>query len=100
MLAEDFAQVIYSYIQNGINKSFNVAPDNRNLSIDEYANIALKACDAEELSIVYDSSKSNGQLRKDVDTSILKESLPNFKFIDLEDGIKNIYNHYTKDLHA
>jgi GDP-L-fucose synthase len=90
MYAGDLAKVIFLYINSRINDSFNVAP-NANLSVDEIARIALLACGAEAMSIEYDSSKPNGQLRKDVDTSVLKTCFPDFKFLGLADGIKKIY---------
>lgn len=97
MLAEDFAQVIFEYIENNLNTSFNVAPT-WNLTIDQIAHVALKACNANNLTIKYSNSKPNGQFRKDVDTSIMQELLPKFKFTELEDGINKIYNYYMKDL--
>lgn len=98
MLAEDFAKIIFDYIRNGINNSFNIAPS-WNMSIDEIARIALKACDASNFSIVYDKSKPNGQFRKDVDTKILKETFPAFEFTSLENGIKKIYNYYLENMY-
>ena len=97
MLAEDFAKVIYEYVNNNLNISFNVAPD-WNLTIDEIAKVALNECGATNLSIIYNSSKPNGQLRKDVDSQNLRDSLPSFEFTSLENGIKKIYDHYKKDL--
>lgn len=95
MLAEDFAKIILQYITNDINNSFNIAPD-WNMSIDEIGRIALKACAGEHISITYNDSKPNGQFRKDVDTEILKNTFPDFKFTSLEEGIKKIYNYYLE----
>jgi hypothetical protein len=41
-----------------------------------------------------DSSKPNGQRRKDVDTTIFKNQIKDFKFKTLTQGIKEIYAHY------
>ena len=58
------------------------------------AKVALKACDGENLSIVYNASKPNGQFRKDVNTQIFNNTFPDFKFTSLENGVKNIYDYY------
>lgn len=90
MYAGDFAKIIAHYVNEGLTKSFNVAPET-NLTVNDIALIALKACDAEHLKIKYDSSKPNGQYRKDVDTTALRQSMPDFKFLDLSAGIRKIY---------
>lgn len=91
MLAKDFAKIISEYIKQDLNSSFNVAPD-ENLTIDQIAKIGLKACEANHLEIIYDSSKPNGQFRKDVDTEQFKKNIGNFKFTGLSDGIKRVYD--------
>ena len=53
MYADDFAKIIYDVISNDIYDSFNVA-GNENLTIKEMAEIALKACDAENIEIKWD----------------------------------------------
>ena len=89
MFADDFAKII----DNEIYDSFNVA-GNENLSIKEMANIALNSCDSEFLDINWDSSKPNGQHRKDVSIEKLKSLLPNFNPLSLSEGIKLVYNNY------
>ena len=91
MYAGDFARVISNYVNEGHTGSFNVAPE-INLTVNQIALLALKACDAEHLSIKYNSSKPNGQHRKDVDTTALKDAMPNLNFIDLAAGIRKIYD--------
>ena len=91
MYAGDFARVISHYVNEEQAGSFNVAPE-INLTVNQIALLALKACDAEHLSIKYDSSKPNGQHRKDVDTTALKDAMPSFNFIDLAAGIRKIYD--------
>lgn len=91
MFAGDFAKVISRYVNENQSESFNVAPQ-INLTVNEIALVALKACDAEHLSINYDSSKPNGQHRKDVDTTALKNAMPSLDFIDLAVGIRKIYD--------
>lgn len=90
MLVDDFAKVIKLCLEQNIYESFNVATD-QNLSIDEIARLALKACDAEHLKLVYDDSMPDGQFRKDVSIEKLKKSIPTFKAKDLKIGLKETY---------
>lgn len=90
MHAEDFAKVIFAYISNNINVSFNVAPK-INMSIDEMARTALDVCGCSSFNIKYDSSKPNGQFRKDVNTSLMENYLPNLKFRSLQDGMRGLF---------
>lgn len=94
MHASDFAKIINIYINNGIEASFNVAP-NINMTVNQMAIDALEACDAKNMSIIYDDSKPNGQYRKDVDTKRMKLFIKNYKFKELKDGIKEIYEFYS-----
>ncbi|MDB4344073.1 NAD-dependent epimerase/dehydratase family protein [bacterium] len=91
MYAEDFAKIIYEYINKKLNISFNVAPDN-NMSIEQLAKVAIKTCN-QDMLIKYDNSKPNGQYRKDVDTSLFKKHI-DFSFTPLSEGIKAVYNEY------
>ena len=90
MLVDDFAKVIKYCLSEEIFESFNVATE-QNLSIDEIARIALRACDAENLEIEYDQSKPDGQFRKDVSIEKLKSLIPDFQATDLFDGIQSSY---------
>jgi len=91
MYAEDFAKIIYEYINKKLNISFNVAPNN-NMSIEQLAKVAIKTCN-QDMLIKYDNSKPNGQYRKDVDTSLFKKHI-DFSFTPLSEGIKAVYNEY------
>ena len=93
MFADDFAKVIYEVITKNIYENFNVAGE-ENLSIKELANIALQACNAENLEIKWDIDKPNGQHRKDVSIEKLKSLLPDFSPLKLSEGIKMVYNSY------
>lgn len=95
--ARDLAATIYNVIENNIKDNFNVAgPDN--FSIKEMAEIALNATNNTHLEIKFDTSKPNGQLRKDVDTTKFKSHFPTFQFTSFEDGVKELYNHYSNVL--
>lgn len=92
MHASDLAKIIHLYVSSKCNYSFNVAPDN-NMSIADIAKIAITVCNS-KLKIRYDSSKPNGQYRKDVDTSIFQSQIKDFKFKTLKQGIGEIYDYY------
>lgn len=91
MHSDDLAWAIKLCISEDIYDNFNVATE-QNISIDDIAKIALEACDATHLSIEYDSSKPDGQFRKDVSIEKMKKIFPNFKTIPLYDGIKKSYS--------
>ena len=91
MYAEDLAKVIKYVIDNDITDSFNVAtPDN--LSIKEIARIALGVFkERGETTIkgfAYDTTKPDGQFRKDVSIDRMKSIIPEFEITSLRDGIR------------
>mgnify|MGYP003125972666 FL=1 len=90
MNAKDLAIILKRMVQEDITESFNVASKD-NLSIDNIARIALKACNCQHMDIEYDSSKPDGQYRKDVCTKKMNSIFTDLKFIDLEEGIKEVY---------
>ena len=63
MYSDDLAYVIEKCIYNEIYDSFNVS-NSENVSINEIAKIALKACDADYLEIEYDSEKQMDNIEK------------------------------------
>jgi len=92
MYSDDLAYIIKHCLDNNIYDNMNVATP-ENLTIDEMAKIALKACNADNIKIKYDTTKPNGQYRKDVSISILKNKIPSFNPIKLEEGIKKTYKY-------
>jgi GDP-L-fucose synthase len=90
MCAKDLAFIIKRMIDNDIYDDLNIATE-ENLSIDEMARIALRVTNNEDLEIRYDNTKPNGQFRKDISIERLKEVIPDYKFISLEEGIKDVY---------
>lgn len=92
MHSDDLAKVIYHCLENDIYDNMNVATE-QNLSIREMAEIALKACDANDLTIQFDDSYPDGQFRKDVSIERLKSAIPDFQAIGLEDGIRKTYQY-------
>ena len=97
MYSNDLATVIKKCIDEDIYNNFNVATK-ENVSIDEIARIALKACDAEHINIEYDSTKPDGQYRKDVSVDVLNNIILDFTPISLYDGIKQTYDKINKSL--
>ncbi len=92
--SDDLAFVIKYCLDNDIYDNMNVATE-ENLSIKEMAKIALEACGVENLKIEFDSSKPDGQFRKDVSIDVLKSIIPEFKAMALLDGIKQTYKYIT-----
>jgi len=95
MHAEDLARVIKYIIDNNIVENFNVAP-NYVYSIEEMTKIGMESCGKGDLEIVYDSTKPDGQYRKDVDSSKLISVMEGFEFISLEEGIKRVYDNFSQ----
>lgn len=90
MYAGDLAKIIKLVIENNITESFNVAPD-FNYSIDEMAKIALEVTD-KDYNIIYNRPELDGQYRKDVSNKKLLELFPDFKFTQLKEGLKKVYD--------
>lgn len=93
MYTDDLAKIIYTCVQNDIYHNFNVATDEV-LTIKEIAQVALKACNAEDLTIVWDSSKPDGQYRKDVSNEKLKLYIKDFTPTPLVEGIQKTFKYY------
>ena len=95
MYAKDLAFIIKEVIDKDIRENFNVG-NNENFSILEIAKLALSVCDAETLKIEFDKNKPNGQMRKDIDLSLMNSLLPDFKPTLLKDGLKEVYEKLGK----
>lgn len=91
MYAGDLARVISVCVLEDIYENMNIATP-ENLTIRKIAEIALKACDAEHLKINFDTTKTNGQHRKDVSIEEMNKHIPDFVFTSLSEGIKKTYN--------
>lgn len=102
MHAEDFAKAIINYINFGQYKDgqyykFNIATQEL-YTIKQFAEIALEVCDATDIKINWDTSKPDGQFRKDVTDEKFKQTFPDFKYTSVRDGIKRVYNNYLHEL--
>lgn len=95
MYSDDLAWVINECLNNDIYESFNVA-SKENLSIKEMAEKTLKVLDLEHIIIKFDTTKPDGQYRKDVSIDKLNNLLPNFNPLPFEKGIKQVYDKISK----
>lgn len=90
--AGDVARLLVEIIDKDISVNMNVAGDH-SLTIRQLAEQAISISSNNDLKINWDTTKPNGQFRKDIDASLLKKVLPNFKFIPYIDGVQIVYNH-------
>ncbi len=90
--AEDLAKIIVkcALSEEDTNTNFNVCCDDTPMIV-EIAEEGLKAA-GKDLELQFDSSKPDGQYRKDCDNSKMRKLFPNFKFLSLEEGLKRVYN--------
>jgi len=91
--AEDVANILRRVIEQDVSENLNVSID-ENLTIDQIARIAVSVSDNPNLTIQYDSSKPNGQYRKDIDTTLLKKVFGDFKFTPYIEGLRKTYRFY------
>jgi GDP-L-fucose synthase len=89
--AKDVAEILDLIIKNDIKENLNISTPS-NFSIDFMAREALEATDAQDIRIIYDTSKPNGQMRKDIDTAKFKNIFSNYEFTPYIKGIKQTYN--------
>lgn len=90
MYAGDLALCIKRMIESDVFENLNVACD-ENYSIRRIAEIALEALGKNDWTIEFDTSKPDGQFRKDVSSAKLLAALPGFRFTPLKDGLKMTY---------
>jgi len=64
--ARDIAEILNMIVKYDIKENLNLSTD-ANLTIDQMARMALEATDSQHLRIEYDTTKPNGQYRKDID---------------------------------
>jgi GDP-L-fucose synthase len=94
MYAGDLAKVIQTCVERDITESFNVSVSKIH-TVKQTAEIALKMCEAEDLEIVWDTTKPDGQYRKDVSNAKMMHLIPDFEFTSLEEGIIKTYKKMT-----
>lgn len=96
MHSSDLANVIAKTVSEGMTESFNVAPPNQNYSIHEMAQMTLEVTGHSDWEIKYDSTKPDGQFRKDVSCEKMIHCLGDYEFIQFKDGVKKVYNALKK----
>ncbi len=89
--AKDIAEILDMIVKHDVKENLNVSTPS-NMTIDFMAREALEALDARDMRIIYDTSKPNGQYRKDIDTTKFKNIFPNYEFTSYVEGIKQTYN--------
>lgn len=89
--AKDVAEIIDLITIYDIKENLNVTVP-ENLTIDQMARLALEATNSTHLEIRYDTTKPNGQLRKDISAEKLLNKFPNYEFTPYVEGIKQTYN--------
>lgn len=95
MHAKDLANIIKIFLDNNITENCNVC-NNETYSIKEIAKTVLASTGNEDLQIIFDTTKPNGQHRKDVTNRRLLNIIGNYNFINLFDGTKKVYEYYDK----
>lgn len=89
--AKDVAEILDLIVKYDIRENMNISTPS-NMTIDFMAREALEALGVPDMKIVYDTSKPNGQMRKDIDISKFKSIFPNYEFTSYIQGIKQTYN--------
>jgi len=89
--ADDIARIIQLMIEYNITENLNVGIE-ENYTIDKIAKIALQATNSNHLKIEYDTTKPNGQYRKDISTSKFQSLFSTFEFTSYIEGIKKTYS--------
>lgn len=87
MYGGDLANVIKYCLDNNIYDNINIATE-ENYTIKEIAEITINVIARGEITdINFDSTKPDGQYRKDVSIANLKRLIPEFRYTTLSDGI-------------
>jgi len=95
MHSDDLANVIVHCLDNSIYTNMNVATE-ENLSIREMAEIAVVAME-KKVQFNFDSTKPDGQFRKDVSTELLRSVYPEWNPLSLSTGIKQVYKYLLEN---
>jgi GDP-L-fucose synthase len=93
--AKDVAKVIKLIVENNVSDNMNIGTP-QNLSIKQMTEMALIATDSTHLRIEWDTTKEDGQYRKDVDCKVLNKNFPDFQFTDFIDGVREVYKELKK----
>jgi GDP-L-fucose synthase len=90
LYAKDLALILKTMVDTNTYENFNIANE-ENLSIHQYARTILDSLGFSDWEIEYDSTKPDGQYRKDVSLDRFKTLFPNFEFTPIKEGIVEVY---------
>lgn len=103
LYAEDFSVIICKLLFNSSltnnNDLINISNSNE-FSIKYYIEKIAEIMNIDKSKIIWDTTKSDGCLRKTVDNSILKKIFPNYQFTSLENGLKITYEWFIENYNS
>jgi GDP-L-fucose synthase len=98
MHSSDLAYIIKYCLDNDVYENLNVATE-ENLSIKQIAEIVIEEIGEGKIkNINFDSTKPDGQFRKDVSIDKLNNFILKFSPLKLRDGIKQTYSKIDKNI--
>jgi len=103
LFAPDFASIIHKILWNtSIGKSehtsfFNIC-DEREYEINKVVNSISEHLDFEKKNIYYDTSYSDGCIKKTVSNARFRSFYPDYKFVQLHDGLKITTDWFEKNI--
>ena len=98
LYARDFAQLICKILLDGTYESTEpIICCNDELTIRDMIYTLTDVMDIDQNDIEFDTSKSNGCMRKTVDNSKLLKLYPDFKFISLHEGLKRTFKWFISN---
>jgi GDP-L-fucose synthase len=93
----DFAKIILKFMFDyNESEKFIICCDNE-ISIKKLTQIIAQLYNCDLNKIEFDLTKSDGCLKKTVDGSLFKKIYPDFKYTNLEDGLKNTIDWFDKN---
>jgi len=94
---KDIANLTEWALDNYIEDEPIIFSNSNEVSIEYISELIAKQFNYED-NIKFQSNKPDGQFRKPSDNSKLKKYLPNYKFISIEDGIKDTVEWFKKNI--
>tara|TARA_A100001015_G_scaffold315998_1_gene429209 strand:- start:2318 stop:3277 length:960 start_codon:yes stop_codon:yes gene_type:complete len=98
LYAEDAADIMCKLLFNPeltVEKDLINITNDKEYTIKHYVEKIGKEVGVDISKIHWDTSKSDGCLRKTVSNNLLKNTIPNYKFTNLEEGLKKTYEWFT-----
>jgi len=95
--SEDVAKLTYGILENYSDCDSVILSTSEEISIMDIVDVIVKEINFKG-SVIFDSSKPDGQYRKPSDNSKLKSLFPNFKFTPIEDGIKHTVSWFEQNV--